>query len=182
MLNVTILVGNPKVESRTRRIAQMLVDEIFVPTSTVVNVIELALHSSELFDWPSDNMAELSAVVAKSDLVVFATPTYKASYTGLLKAFLDRYPANGLKNVVALTVMTGADQAHSMAPNVTLVPLLMELGAIVPIRGQYFNTTQMDRIDEIVTSRAQDVKEAIDALQRLKGSASPVRIPTVVEA
>lgn len=29
-------------------------------------------------------------------------------YTGLLKAFLDPYPANGLKGVTAIPVYTGA--------------------------------------------------------------------------
>lgn len=39
----------------------------------------------------------LNARVAESDLAVFASPTYNATFTGLLKAFLDRYrPVNVL--------------------------------------------------------------------------------------
>ena len=70
-------------------------------------------------------MAALNASVAESDLVVFASPTYKATYTGLLKAFLDRYPANGLAGVTAIPVHTGADYSHAMGPTYNLAPLLV---------------------------------------------------------
>lgn len=52
-----------------------------------------------------------------SDVVV-AAPTYRAAYTGLLKAFLDRYPSNGL-SVTAFAVMTGASATHSMVIDAT---------------------------------------------------------------
>jgi FMN reductase len=39
--------------------------------------------------------------IAASDIAIFASPTYKASDTGMLKAFLDRYGSNGLAGVVA---------------------------------------------------------------------------------
>lgn len=81
-------------------------------------VIDLAVHTHEIFAWPSDTMAALNERVAGSNLVIFASPTYKASYTGLLRAFFDRHPANGLEDVVALALMTGADLGHSMAPSV----------------------------------------------------------------
>ena len=37
-----------------------------------------------------------------------------------------------------------------MAPEVNLRPLLVELGALVPTAGFYFETPQMDRADEII--------------------------------
>ena len=36
-------------------------------------------------------MADLVARVGEADLVVVASPTYKGTYTGLLKLFLDRF-------------------------------------------------------------------------------------------
>jgi FMN reductase len=85
--------------------------------------------------------------------VVFASPTYKATYTGLLKAFLDRYATNGLAGVTAIPLHTGGDLTHAMGPTVSLAPLLAELGAVVPGRGFYFVSNQMDNLDEI-TARA----------------------------
>jgi FMN reductase len=88
--------------------------------------------------------------VAEPGIVVFATPTYKASYTGLLKAFLDRYDTGGLKGTVAVPVSTGGSPDHSLAPNHTLRPVLVELGASVPTAALYLVTSQFDRKDEIV--------------------------------
>jgi len=87
--------------------------------------------------------------------VIFASPTYKATYSGLLKVFLDRYPANGLSGVVAIPLLTGADHAHAMGPTVNLAPLLVELGAVIPGRGFYFVIGQMDRMEEIVKDAAE---------------------------
>ena len=157
MLKVAIVIGNPKPNSRTRRIAEMLADEVLAGTEATRQVIELSQYADEMFRWPSQTMVDLNRIVAESDLAVVASPTYKATFTGLLKAFLDRYPANGLKNVTAIPIMTGADLGHSMAPNANLVPLLLELGAIVPGPGLYFVTAQMDRVEELVAMRAEQI-------------------------
>ncbi len=153
---VTVVVGNPKPKSRTRQVAETLVEKLLQPGSYELEVIDLADHTAEIFAWPSEEMAALNARVAASDLAVFASPTYKASYTGLLKAFLDRYPANGLSGVTAIPVHTGGDLTHAMGPTVNLAPLLVELGAVVPGRGFYFVAGQMDHLDEIVSAAAAE--------------------------
>ena len=51
--------------------------------------IDLATVAGELFDWQSAPVRALVDRVTESQLAVIASPTYKASYTGLLKAFLD---------------------------------------------------------------------------------------------
>ena len=156
MLKVSIVVGNPKPKSRTLKVAETLVEKLIDPGSSQIQVIDLADHTDEIFAWPSEKMAALNASVAASDLVVFASPTYKATYTGLLKTFLDRYPANGLAGVTAIPVMSGGDLTHSMGPTVNLTPLLVELGATVPGRGFYFVAGKMDHLDEIVQSAADE--------------------------
>ena len=142
----------------------MLVSQIFGSQAADIQLIDLAEQTDEIFSWPSQKMAELNKRVADSDFAVFASPTYKATYTGLLKAFLDRYPANGLRGVTAISVMTGADFSHSMAPTVNLIPLLLELGATVPMRGLYFNTAQFDRLDALVAARAGEVRNTFGSL------------------
>ena len=68
---------------------------------------------------------------------VCALPTYKASYTGLLKIFLDLFPGGGLRGVTAFPVMPGAGPHHALAPELLLKPVLVELGATCPMRGLY---------------------------------------------
>ncbi|WP_140416655.1 NADPH-dependent FMN reductase [Arthrobacter globiformis] len=155
-LKATIVVGNPKPQSRTLEVAKSLTDKLLVPGTYKLEIIDLADYVAEIFAWPSDEMVALNARVAESDLVVFASPTYKATYTGLLKAFLDRYPTNGLVGVTAIPVHTGGDLAHAMGPTVNLAPLLAELGAVVPGRGFYFVSSQMENLDEITAQAAAE--------------------------
>ncbi|WP_150306549.1 NADPH-dependent FMN reductase [Planctomonas psychrotolerans] len=167
MLKVAVLVGNPKPKSRTLRVATTVVEKLLAEGTYELSVIDLADHSAELFRWPSETMNELNELVATSNLVIVASPTYKATYTGLLKSFLDRYPHNGLRGVTAIPVMTGADATHSMGVDVNLRPLLVELGASVPTRGVYFIASQMDQLDALIEGWAEDNAGVLHLLQPL---------------
>jgi FMN reductase len=168
---VSVVVGNPKPQSRTLKVATTLAERILGDTDHRLDVIDLVDYADEIFAWPSERLAALNTAVAESDLVIFASPTYKATYTGLLKAFLDRYPANGLAGVVAIPVLTIADGTHTMAPTHNFAPLLTELGAIVPGRGFAFVSTQMDRLDEIVDAAAEEYRSNIARVARLAAPA-----------
>jgi len=150
MLTVTVLVGNPKPESKTLRLAQAVSERVLRDRAHETTVIDLAGYVGSVFDWSAADVTALTTAVAESDLVIVASPTYKAAYTGLLKAFLDRYPSNGLGGVVAVPVMTGGDLTHSLAVELTLRPLLVELGASVPSRGLYFVASRIDELTDLV--------------------------------
>ena len=91
-----------------------------------------------------------SETVAASDVVIAASPTYKATYTGLLKVFFDRYGNNALAGTVGVPVMTGAAPIHALAPELHLRPLLVELGATTPTRGLYVTEAQFDDLDGVI--------------------------------
>ena len=80
-------------------------------------------------------------------MVVFASPTYKATYTGLLKLFLDRFAGDALRGVVAVPFMVGGGPGHALAPELTLRPVLTEIGATVPVRGLYVLDVSHDDLD-----------------------------------
>lgn len=168
-LKATVVVGNPKPRSRTLKLAETLIEQLLAPGSYELEIIDLAEHIDEIFAWPSDKMSALNARVAGSDLAVFASPTYKATYTGLLKAFLDRYPANGLQGLVAIPILTGANLTHSMGPNMSLVPLLIELGSIIPGGGFYFVSSEMDRLQEIAREAAATYSTNLARMAALAG-------------
>ena len=68
----------------------------------------------------------------------------------MLKAFLDRYGSNGLAGTVAVPVMTGGSAGHSLAVEVHLRPVLVELGATVPARGLYVTEPELADLDAVV--------------------------------
>lgn len=154
-MQVAVVVGNPKPASRTLAIAACVARSACSRLGGHISIeIDLALHADEMFKWPSEAMSRLGDSVASCDLLVIASPTYKATYTGLLKAFLDRYPSEGLSGVTAVPVMTGASERHAMAVDTALRPLLVELGASVPTRGLYFVMSEMAAYEELVETWA----------------------------
>jgi FMN reductase len=138
---IAVVVGNPRPRSRTYESALVLADRL----GGADLVVDLADHASELFDWSSETVSDLVEQVAGSLVVVVASPTYKATYTGLLKAFLDRFPHQGLGSVTAVPLMLGGSPAHSLAIDHGLRPLLVELGATVPTGGLYVLDSEHDR-------------------------------------
>ena len=72
-------------------------------------------------------MAAAVGGVQSCSLIVVASPTYKATYTGLLKLFLDRIGSGALSGVTAVPLMLGGDMRHSLAPEVFLKPVLVDL-------------------------------------------------------
>lgn len=136
--SITIVVGNPKALSKTRHVAETVADLILAGLddaalrSAEASVIELSALTGGLFDWGSPEVKEAVASVLASDIVIVATPTYKATYTGLLKVFLDRFGAGQLSRSVVIPVMLAAAPQHAMAVEVHLKPLLAELGAVMP--------------------------------------------------
>jgi FMN reductase len=137
-----VVVGNPRPRSRTLAAATLVAERLTGAAPELV--VDLADLGPGLLDWENPHVGELVAQVAAADVVVVASPTYKGTYTGLLKLFLDRFPGDGLRDVVAVPLMLGAGPGHALAPELTLRPVLSELGASVPARGLYVLETAYD--------------------------------------
>jgi len=123
------VIGNPKVNSRTRHAAELVVAAVTgSPPDTVIELSELG---PGLLGWGDPAVAEAKQQVLKAgELLVVATPTYKGTYTGLLKLFLDRYPAGALTGVRAVPVAVAGSPDHAGATAADLLRLLRELGAV----------------------------------------------------
>jgi FMN reductase len=134
-MRVATVVGNPKRRSRTFDAASLVAEKLSgAPPDLTVDVVDLG---PGLLDGADEATNAAVAAVRAADVVVVASPTYKAAYTGLLKVFLDRFPSDGLAGVVAIPLMLGAGPLHALAPEHTLRPVLTELGAVTPTRGLY---------------------------------------------
>ncbi len=152
-MGLTVLVGNPKPASRTLQVAvavaSALRELLALPEPAVVDLADIA---GGLFGPAPAQLEEALATVSQSTLVVVASPTYKATYTGLLKAFLDRYGNNALVGTTCVPLMTGAAPIHALAPEAYLRPLLVELGASVPTRGLYVTEDQFGSLADTIAT------------------------------
>ena len=119
-------------------------------------VVDLADHGAELLDWSSARVRALVDEIAACSLLVVASPTYKASYTGLLKCFLDWFSTTGLAGVVTVPVMVGAGPTHALAVEVHLRPVLVEIGATLPTRGLYVQESEIPGLDAVIDGWRRD--------------------------
>jgi FMN reductase len=134
-MRVAVVCGNPKAKSRTLEAGEFVASTLCGQTPDVVlDLVDIGPH---LLGWGDPVASAAVASVQACDVAVFASPTYKGAYTGLLKLFLDQVPTDGLNGLLAFPVMLGAAMGHAMAPDVFLKPVLVELGASCPARGLY---------------------------------------------
>ena len=143
-VSIVALVGNPRAGSRTHGLARTLAAELArVLPDSGVTVVDLAGLGPRVLD-PADAAASAAAgQVLGADVLVVASPTYKATYSGLLKAFLDRLGTGSLQGTSAVPVLLGGAPNHQLAVDVHFTPLLLELGASVPVRGLFVLETDV---------------------------------------
>jgi len=155
MSTVGLVVGNPKARSRTLALAEQVAAAAGGAAGLDAAdrlTVDLADYGPDLFDWSSLRVKEAHNGICSCSLVVVASPTYKASYTGLLKSFLDRFNTTDLEGVTVVPVMTGAGAHHALAVEVHLRPLLLELGATLPTRGLYVTEGELAEADVAITT------------------------------
>ncbi|MDQ0808649.1 FMN reductase [Streptomyces sp. B3I7] len=131
MSHVLVISGSPSAASRTEavgdHVARRLADDEWhahhlkvrtLPAEPLVNA-----------DTTHPAIAEALAQVSRADGIVLATPTYKASFSGLLKTFLDLLPRYGFRHKVVLPLATGGSVAHVLVLDYALRPVVHALGA-----------------------------------------------------
>ena len=152
-----VVVGNPKLGSRTRQTGELVMQRLTgAPPDAVIEVAELG---PALLGWGDPAVDAAKQVVHDAGLVVFASPTYKATYTGLLKLFLDQFGAGELHGTIAIPLMLGAGPQHALAGEHTLKPVLSEIGCSCPTPALYLLESSWDDSPELDAwvDRARDV-------------------------
>jgi len=173
-VRITSVTGNPRPESRTHGLARTLVAELarVVPGAQTGDV-DLAVLGSRVLE-PGDPAAQAAvAQVDGSDIVVFSSPTYKASYSGLLKSFLDRFGHKGLTGKSAVPILLGGLPSHQLAVDVHFSPLLLELGAMVPAGGLFVLESDVGDYPAFAAQWAQAHAPALVAALRATAPAQP---------
>ncbi|UZN04152.1 NADPH-dependent FMN reductase [Cellulomonas sp. S1-8] len=166
-MTTAIVVGNPKRDSRTLDAATRLHRALLGADADLV--LELPDLGPGLLGWGDPAVAGAVGAVRASSLVIVASPTFKATYSGLLKLFLDQIPGGeGLRSTVAVPLMLGAGAAHALAPDLLLKPVLVELGAVTPAPGLYLSdATYVDdgAIDRYVERWGRSLRDARRSLE-----------------
>lgn len=134
-MSIVTVVGNPRPGPRTLGVATALTAALAARSAAGDEgpVLDLAGFGGQWLGGLEPDGEEALAAAASASVLVVATPTYKASYTGLLKAFLDRLPGGALRGAVAVPVTVAAAPTHRFVADLQLRPVLAELGASLPV-------------------------------------------------
>lgn len=197
-MKIVGILGSPSATSRSGSLLQLAQSHLQGVATNLhtVSVRDLPpdalLHAQ--FDHPSIRHA--LDEIESAQIVLVCTPIYKAAYSGLLKAFLDLLPQDGLRDKTVLPLATGGSMAHLLALDYALKPVLSALGARDILDSVYATDTQIAKhptdgyqpgpeVHERVGRILQKVIERGEAAQRQEAArreAARVLAHTVPEA
>ncbi|MDI4644600.1 NADPH-dependent FMN reductase [Cohnella hashimotonis] len=169
MSKIVILQGSPTAKSRLNGVLDRVRSQIEESGAevSVINVRDLPAEDLLHARFDSQAIAEANALVADADAVVIASPVYKASFTGILKAYLDLLPQKGLENKIVLPLVVGGTIAHLLAIDYAFKPVLSVLGARNILTGVFVLDTQVTWGDDGQARIEEDIAGRIDAATSL---------------
>lgn len=144
-----------------------------VPTEYVdlsENRLELADgRPPEAFDPPTSRAIE---VVLGAEAVVFASPVYRASFTGALKNFLDLLPIAALKGKPCGIMAMGSTTHHYLAVDNHLRSVLAWFGALVLPTSIYSTPEDFAEDGSPSVGFVSNCAALISSLERLHAAAA----------
>ncbi|MCW5624262.1 MAG: FMN reductase [Burkholderiales bacterium] len=163
-IRVVVVTGNPALPSRTRVLAQAIVDAIGKRVSIDTYFVELAtigpaLGSSHFRKRLPVVAEEAIASVESADLLVVASPVYRASYTGLFKHLFDLVGLDALAGTPVVLAATGGSERHALIIEHQLRPLFSFFRALTVPTGVYATEGDFEGYELV----SQPVRERIEA-------------------
>jgi FMN reductase len=169
-MKIVGLLGSPSVSSRSAALLQL--------AQARLQGVASRLHTISLRDLPAEPLVQAQfdhplirqalQEVAEAQVVLVSTPIYKAAYSGLLKAFLDLLPQDGLRDKTVVPLATGGSIAHLLALDYALKPVLSALGARDILDPVFATDSQIPKHDAQGYLPSADVQERVQrSLQAL---------------
>ena len=191
-MSVLLLGGSPSASSTGARLLQHIGDRLAAQghRCTRLHVRDLPAQALLHANFSDPDIIRATELVAGARAIVIATPVYKASYTGILKAFLDLLPQDGLDGKLVLPLATGGSQSHMLVLDYALRPVLASLSARSILPGIYATSDQLPWSAEtglepaapIAARIARGVAQLSSELVALrpKSPSSALHIPTII--
>lgn len=174
MSKVILINGNNKIDSRLTEV-QSVIEQSFQKQGVQTEVIYVhQLPANDLIraNFNSEILQRELKKVVEADVIVLLTPIYKASYTGILKTFIDLIPQKGFEEKIVWPVAIGGTAHHLLAIDYTLKPLAITLGATQIAKSVFVQEQQVIKVDALVYNvdlkiqarLAQEVERITDQL------------------
>lgn len=172
---LVVVTGNNSVQSRTKVIAEAIAAEITKGLAAEVSRLEIATLAADIGPYPFRSQftprgeAALKQIES-ADLLIAASPVYKASYTGLFKHLFDWVdPASLIGKPIALAA-TGGSERHALIIEHQLRPLFGCSQALTLPTGVYAVEADFDgyvlRNESVIARIHMVAAEALSALRK----------------
>jgi FMN reductase len=144
-MHIVSISGSPSPRSRSGWLLRLAEARLEPLSSGGATIAVRELPARALVDGDGTSKAICTAIerLARAELVLVATPIYKAAYSGLLKLFLDLLPPDALRGKTVLPLATGGTIAHFLALDYALKPVLAALGARDILDGVFATDAQL---------------------------------------
>lgn len=140
-LTVVAVNGSPSHPSRSRALAQRALE--LLGGGRMIDLAEL--DPGALLALSSDpGVDEARDAIASADILVIATPVYRATYTALTKSIFDLLPQAGLAGTVVIPIASGFGADHRLAVDHGLRPLVASLEGWTTPTGVYATRDDVD--------------------------------------
>ena len=134
--------GSPRAPSKSKTLAELMLRALAAAGCTTEMIDLAALPADALAARATaPEMDAAIAAVGAAQIVVAASPTYRALYTGVMKCFFDLMPPGHLAGKICVPVQTGASPAHFLAIDYGMRPLFASLDGVA-IAGVYATDAQ----------------------------------------
>lgn len=170
MTNIAIIYGGNSLQSRLKGVLDYTEDFLRERSHTfeTINVIDFPANDLITANYNSPAILEANHKVEEATAVILLTPVYKASYTGILKTYLDLLSQKALQGKAVLPLVMGGSFGHLLAIDYALKPVLSALGATKLLDGAYVVDQQIKRtyrsfeINDEAEERLMKVLETLD--------------------
>lgn len=169
-MSVLLIAGSPTQHSRSAGLLHTVGRQLAAQGIGLDHLVVRDLHAPALLhaDFQHPDVLQAAAQVARAQVLVIATPVYKAAYSGALKIWLDLLQQTAFKGKTVLPLATGGSPYHMLALDYALRPVLQSLGAKHILPGIYATDAQVqlhtDGSAEIAQELEQRVREAVHSL------------------
>lgn len=181
-MTILLLAGSPSIPSRSTRLLHHVGERLALLGHRYAKLHVLDLPPQALLhaDFSNSDIKLAKAQVEQSAAVIISTPVYKAAYSGVLKAFLDLLPQDGLSGKLVLPLATGGSQSHMLALDYALRPVLSALGARHVLPGIFATDAQIGwsagkglTLDPGIEQRVSTGVEHLSAILHASPSSGP---------
>ena len=185
MGKIAIINGNPSLTSRLNGIIQYVEQKLLREGVDIEHIQVAELPADDLIkaNFDSDAIRKANQKVEEAKVIIIASPVYKASYTGVLKTYLDLLPQKALSGKIILPLFIGGSIAHLLSIDYALKPVLSTLGARLIIGGVYAVDTWITRngnngyhlSEELIRRLDEAVAELLEEIELRSGLPEKVK-------